>query len=183
MSVQNLNRAIAPTQGLLSLSKLGLQGFLGLSILFSGPVLAENAPGPGTTGTGGTRTVIESPVNYGLVSFKSGNRRDPFLSPLSTDKQSKKAEDEEIARGNPPPGIAGTLIAEAILQGTSLRDNGRIAILKAYDSRVYFLREGDRLFDGYVKSIDNDSITLVRETKMRSGKILTQDVTKRLRTP
>jgi hypothetical protein len=88
-----------------------------------------------------------------------------------------------LSRGLPPPGIAGTYIEQAVLQGISLRGTGRLAVVRGADNRAYFLREGDRLFDGYLKTIDVDSITLVRETRLRSGKILTQDVTKRLRTP
>ena len=38
------------------------------------------------------------------------------------------------------------------------------------------------MFDGYIKAINLDSVLLIRETKMRSGKVLTQEVTKRLRT-
>ena len=125
---------------------------------------------------------VESPPKLTGVLFKLGNRRDPFLNPLLM----KKAEgqvDEELSRGLPPPGIAGTYIAQAILQGTSIRENGRMAIVRGADTRAYFLKEGDRLFDGYLKTVESNSITLVRETKMRSGKTLTQDVTKRLRTP
>ena len=94
-----------------------------------------------------------------------------------------KQEDEELTRGLPPPGIAGTYIAQATLQGITVRDGGKVAVVRGADSRAYFIRVGDRLFDGYLKEIQNDFITLVRETKMKSGKTLTQDVTKRLRTP
>ena len=96
----------------------------------------------------------------------------------------KKSEkpDEEVSRGIPPPGIAGTYIAQAVLQGTAVRDNGRVAIVRGADNRAYFLKEGDKLFDGYLRTIDLDSITLVRETKLKSGKTLTKDVIKRLRT-
>jgi hypothetical protein len=106
----------------------------------------------------------------------------PFLNPLLLAKKAKPSDEEE-SRGTPPPGIAGTYIAQAVLQGTSIRADGRMAIVRGADTRAYFVKEGDRLFDGYLKTIASDSITLIRETKMRSGKILTQDVTKRLRTP
>jgi hypothetical protein len=129
------------------------------------------------------KRAVESPIKYIGVLYKSGDRRDPFLNPLLLKKNNPKPVDEEVARGLPPPGIAGTYIAQASLQGTAIRDDGRIAIVRGADSRAYFLREGDRLFDGYVKTIDSDSITLVRETKLRSGRTLTQDVTKRLKTP
>jgi len=120
-------------------------------------------------------------LDYAGISFKPSNRRDPFLNPLVKKKDSDV--DQEIDRGLPPPGIAGTFIAEAVLKGVSIREKGRLAIVKGSGNRAYFLREGDKLFDGYLKTIHRDSITLVRERKMRSGKIITQEVIKRLRTP
>jgi len=132
----------------------------------------------GTTGIG----AVEAPIKVSGVPYKSGNRRDPFLNPLVQKKEVKDV-DEELSRGLPPPGISGTYIAQAVLQGTSIRDSGRVAIVRGADTRAYFLKEGDRLFDGYLKTIGSDSITLVRETKMKSGKTLTQEVIKRLRTP
>jgi Tfp pilus assembly protein PilP len=130
-----------------------------------------------------TKNPLESPIKYANVVYRSGNRRDPFINPLLVKKREKPQEDEEISRGLPPPGIAGTYIAQATLQGIASRDTGKVAVFRGADSRAYFLRKGDKLFDGYLKDIHDDSVTLVRETKLRSGKILTQDVTKRLRTP
>jgi Tfp pilus assembly protein PilP len=130
-----------------------------------------------------TKKPLESPIKYANVVYRSENRRDPFINPLLVKKRDKPLEDEEISRGLPPPGIAGTYIAQATLQGIATRDTGKIAVFRGADSRAYFLRKGDKLFDGYLKDIHDDSVTLVRETKLRSGKILTQDVTKRLRTP
>jgi hypothetical protein len=133
--------------------------------------------------TGQIQKPLESPMKYSSVLYKSGNRRDPFINPLLVKKKGKPVEDEEISRGLPPPGIAGTYIAQAVLQGIAIRDSGKVAVFRGADSRAYFLRKGDKLFDGYVKDIFDDSVTLVRETRLRSGKTLTQDVTKRLRTP
>jgi len=123
----------------------------------------------------------ESFRNYADITFRSSNRRDPFLNPLLRKKESSR--DQAIDRGIAPPGIAGTFIEEAELKGISIREKGRLAIVRGNGNRAYFLREGDRLFDGYLKTIHRDSITLVRETRMRSGKVLTQEVTKKLRTP
>jgi hypothetical protein len=135
-----------------------------------------------TNTTGRIAKPLEAPMQVTGVHYNSGNRQDPFLNPLLLKKEQKPL-DEELSRGLPPPGIAGTYIAQAVLQGTSVREDRRIAVVRGADTRAYFLKEGDRLFDGYVKTIELDSITLVRETKMRSGKTLTQDVIKRLRTP
>lgn len=130
-----------------------------------------------------TKKPLESPIKYANVAYRSGNRRDPFINPLLVKKKDKQSEDDEISRGLPPPGIAGTYIAQAMLQGIAIRDTEKVAVFRGADSRAYFLRKGDKLFDGYLKDIQEGSVTLVRETKLRSGKILTQDVTKRLRTP
>ena len=152
-----------------------------LSILFLNPLMAQQAKTSLQT-PGQKPKVVEAESKISGILYKSRNRRDPFLNPLLL-KKNQKVEDEELSRGVPPPGIAGTYIAQAVLQGTAVREDGRVAIVRAADTRAYFLKEGDKLFDGYVKSIENDSITLVRETKMKSGKTITQDVTKRLRTP
>jgi Tfp pilus assembly protein PilP len=125
-------------------------------------------------------TVVEAPIHYVGVLYKSGNRRDPFLAPP---KPQPPAKDEELPRGTPPPGIAGTFIAQTGLEGISIRNDKRIAIVRGKDDRAYFLHAGDKLFDGYLKSIQEDSIVLVRVTNMKSGKTMTQEVTKRLRTP
>ena len=132
--------------------------------------------------TGQLSKQVEAPMKISGIHYSSSNRRDPFLNPLLL-KKNQQPEDEELSRGLPPPGIAGTYIAQAVVQGTSIRNDHRIAIVRGADTRAYFLKVGDRLFDGYVKMIDLDSVTLVRETKMRSGKTITQDVIKRLRTP
>jgi Tfp pilus assembly protein PilP len=153
-----------------------------LPMLLSVPSIGQNTNQAAKYTAGEIEKPVEIPTNYAAIRYNSSSRRDPFLNPLLLQKKSKQ-EDEEIARGLPPPGIAGTFIAQVTLQGTSFCDERRVAIVRGADNRAYFLKEGDRLFDGYLKNVETDSITLVRETKLRSGKTLTQDVTKRLRTP
>jgi hypothetical protein len=112
------------------------------------------------------------------VRYQSADRRDPFLNPLLL---GKKSDDEEESRGESPPGIAGTYVEKAVLLGISRREGARTAVFQGHDRRVYFLQEGDRMFDGYIKRIQDESVLLVRETRSRSGKVLTQEVTKTLR--
>ncbi len=150
-------------------------------IFFSNPLFAQNIRQSLGADAGQTRKAVESPIRYAGVLYKSGNHRDPFLNPLLFKKEAKA--DEELVRGLPPPGIAGTYIAQATLQGIAFRDDEQVAIVRGADNRAYFIRAGDKFFDGYVKSIQTDLITLVRETRMKSGKTFTQDVVKRLRTP
>ncbi len=115
------------------------------------------------------------------IRYEPGNRPDPFLNPLSL-RKNVVDPDSELPRGTPPAGIAGMSTKDVQLLGMSVSPDGKTAVFQGTDKRVYFLREGDRLFDGYLKSIALSSVLLIRETKLRSGKVLTQEITKRLRT-
>jgi hypothetical protein len=178
VKLSNLSIAMAPAASGRRSKKLA---WLIFPMLLSAPAAAQNTAQDAAKAAGQVNKTVESPINSAGVSFKSGNRRDPFLNPLHLKKNTDL--DEEVDRGLPPPGIAGTYIAQAAFQGVSIRDDRRLAVIRGVDSRAYFLKVGDRLFDGYVKTIQLDSITFVRETKLKSGKTLTQDVTKKLRTP
>ena len=166
-------------------SASGIIGYLLISLAISVLPLkqatAQEANRSTVTGSQQAGSVKSPRLNYTGVSYQPGTLRDPFLNPLL--KKPGAGGDQEMDRGLPPPGIAGTFIEEAVLKGISISEDGRLAIVIGSGNRAYFLREGDRLFDGYLKVIYRDSIKLIRERKMRSGKIITQEVTKRLRTP
>jgi hypothetical protein len=146
-------------------------------------LLAPGLPGQtARTQPPGTPVKPEVPVLYSSAAFEPESRPDPFLNPLLLAKKNDEIEQEE-PQGQPPPGIAGMFIGQVRLMGTSVRDDGSTAVFKGTDGRVYFLQQGDRLFDGFVKQIGSDVVQLVRETRLKSGKIVTEDITKRLRTP
>jgi hypothetical protein len=146
------------------------------------PAAAIQSPAKKPAAAGKTIPAVESPAaGYRGARFQSNNRRDPFLNPLLLKKT--ESPDEEAPRGAPPPGMAGMLISQVELLGMSVGPEGQTAVFRGNDKRVYFLHKGDRLFDGFVKSVALDSVQLVRETKLRSGKVLTEEITKRLRTP
>jgi hypothetical protein len=129
-----------------------------------------------------SKTKAQASADSG-AKFEPTDRRDPFLNPLLVSKSAKNIEDEEESRGQPPPGIAGMYIAQVKLQGISSREGSKLAVFRGSDNRAYFLQEGDKLFDGFVKNIGSDSVLLVREARLKSGKTLSQEITKRLRTP
>jgi hypothetical protein len=140
---------------------------------------AESA---GTVTTTEIKPKAEAAVLYSSVRYQSENRRDPFLNPTLLEKKGD-TPDEEVSRGQPPPGISGMFIAQVGLIGVSFRDDSSTAVFQGPDHRAYFLQKGDRLFDGYLKEVGSDFVSLVRETRLKSGKVVTQEVTKRLRTP
>ena len=123
----------------------------------------------------------EAPAVVAGIRYNSDNRRDPFLEPLANRKRGADP-DAEAPRGQQAPGIAGMYIAQVKLVGIANGDTFT-AVFEGTDKRAYFLKERDKLFDGYIKKIEADSVILIRETKLMSGKVVTQDVVKRLRTP
>jgi hypothetical protein len=107
--------------------------------------------------------------------------RDPFLNPLLLRSESNASDTEEESRGEPAPGIAGTYIAQAVLIGILRKEEAETAIFLGVDRHAYFLHEGDRMFDGRVSEIRGESVVLVRETRLKNGTVLTQEVIKKLR--
>ncbi len=124
----------------------------------------------------------EAPVLYSSSAYQPDGRRDPFLNPTLSSRKDDSSDEEE-PKGTPPPGISGMPIAQVRLLGTSFGEDGPVAVFQGPDKRAYFLQERDRLFDGFVKQVGSDFVLLVRETRLRSGKVVTEEVTKQLRTP
>ena len=110
-----------------------------------------------------------APAGY---SYNPEGRRDPFLSLLG--------------RGNDPrdmatraPGLPGLLIGELTVKGILRDRTGFIAMVQAPDSKTYIVRAGEKLLDGAVKSISqdtvvfsqdvNDPLSLVKQREVRKG--------------
>jgi|ERR1700678_1561182 hypothetical protein len=104
------------------------------------------------------------------VIAESG-KRDPFLPLVNENKPS----------GPPlPPGKAGLVVATVHVDGTVSSPNGMLAVVSNPDQRVYFLREGDRLYDGDVEKIGLDGVTFKENSKDAFGKQVERTVTKRI---
>ncbi|HUL16119.1 MAG TPA: hypothetical protein VLV88_08995 [Terriglobales bacterium] len=99
-------------------------------------------------------------------------RRDPFESLVNAQKNKGKA--------NLPPGIAGLQVSTLRLDGIVKAPNGMIAVVTNPQSRTYFLREGDQLYDGKVDKIAMDSVTFHEEGKDAFGKPVERQVSKRI---
>ncbi len=109
-----------------------------------------------------------------LVSVRSTTaRRDPFSSLVGKDKPGGVPE-------HLPPGKAGLVIATLRVDGIIRGPNGMIAIVSNPQQRVYFLRDGDRLFDGEVEKIRMDGISFHQTGKDPFGKPVERQIDKRL---
>jgi hypothetical protein len=109
----------------------------------------------------------------GPATPAAGPRRDPFL-PLVTEK--KDAGNTEHL----PSGKAGLVITTVRVDGAVRSPEGMIAVLSNSDQRVYFVREGDQLYDGDVEKIALDGVTFRQNSKDAFGKPVERVVTKRI---
>jgi Tfp pilus assembly protein PilP len=101
------------------------------------------------------------------------HRRDPF-EPLVNKKVAAEGPQ------NLPPGKAGLLISTVRIDGTVRGPNGMIAIASNPQRSVYFLREGDRVYDGRVERIESDGVVFRQSAKDAFGKVVERMVTKRI---
>jgi Tfp pilus assembly protein PilP len=100
------------------------------------------------------------------------SKRDPFLPLVDTKKE---GGGEHL-----PPGKAGLVISTVRIDGTVRMTGGMIAVVTNPDQRVYFIREGDRLYDGEVEKIGLDGVTFRENSKDAFGKSVERSVTKRI---
>jgi Tfp pilus assembly protein PilP len=101
-------------------------------------------------------------------------RRDPFDTLIT------KAKPGNAPPENLPPGKAGLVVASLRIDGIVQNAAGTIAIVSNAQQRVYFLREGDKLYDGAVDKITLDAVSFHEFGKDAFGKPLERQVTKRL---
>lgn len=106
------------------------------------------------------------------AKIEAVGKRDPFV-PLVNEKKDEGA-------AHLPPGKAGIVIASVRVDGTVKSGNGMIAVVSNPDQRVYFIREGDRLYDGNVEKISLDGVTFKENSKDAFGKPVERIVTKRI---
>ena len=121
----------------------------------------EKAAGP----AGAPKAAAESEVKAA--------RRDPFESLLARTQGGK-------GTANLPPGKAGLQVSTLRLDGIVRSPNGMIAVVSNPQSRTYFLREGDHLYDGSVDKITMDGVSFHEEGKDAFGKPMERQVNKRI---
>jgi len=101
-------------------------------------------------------------------------RRDPFETLLN------KTGTGSGTPQNLPPGKAGLIVATLRINGIVHDSHGMIAVVSNPQKRVYFLKDGDKLYDGTVEKISLDSISFHEFGKDAFGKRIERQVTKRL---
>ena len=120
------------------------------------------------------RSAADKKPAAGAEAAKPAVRRDPF--------ESLVARQEAAAKGgqNLPPGKAGLQVGTLRVDGIVKANSGMIAVVTNPQARTYFLREGDRLYDGAVEKISMDGVTFHEEGKDAFGKPVERQVNKRI---
>jgi hypothetical protein len=104
-----------------------------------------------------------------------GPKRDPF-DPLLN----KTVGQVGTGPDRLPPGKAGLMIGTLRLDGLVRGPNGMLAVVSNPQQRVYFLREGDRIFDGQVLRITMEAVSFQQTGRDPFGNSLEHEVTRRL---
>lgn len=79
-----------------------------------------------------------------------------------------------------PPGKAGLQVGTLRVDGAVQGPNGMLAVVSNPEDSVYFVRVGDRLYDGDVEKISLDGVTFQQNSKDAFGKMVERLVTKRI---
>jgi len=107
------------------------------------------------------------------VSIEPAGKRDPFAALINNQRGAG-------AGVHLPPGKAGLVIATVRVDGAVRSGTGMIAIVSNPGNSVYFIREGDRLYDGSVEKIGLDGVTFREDSKDAFGHPIERTVTKRI---
>jgi hypothetical protein len=158
---------------------LAVSSLLALSLAVISAAFAQTAPAPAPaakkSGHHAKAAAAQAPgaaaaPANGAKPNEAG-KRDPFQPLVNENKPS----------GPPlPPGKAGLVVATVRIDGTVRSPEGMMAVVSNPDQRVYFLREGDRLYDGDVEKIGLDGVTFKENSKDAFGKPVERLVTKRI---
>ena len=106
-------------------------------------------------------------------SNETAAKRDPFVALVNVQKEGGGGP-------NLPPGKAGLVVATVRVDGTVKSGEELLAVVSNPERHVYFVREGDHLYDGSVKKIDLDGVTFQEDSRDAFGKPVVREVTKRI---
>jgi Tfp pilus assembly protein PilP len=134
---------------------------------------APSAPAATTPDLVKNRVEAEIAPAPGAYVYNAQGRRDPFVSLL-------KPVSADSGPGKRRPGMEGFLIQEVALKGIVKDAKGYTAMLLGTDGKSYFVKVGQRLFDGVITSIDASTVTFRQEVTDPLSSVRSRDVRKTL---
>ena len=150
------------------------RAFLSLVVALSATAsLLSQTPAPTPQAQPAVEKAAAAPVTPAFAYDPAG-RRDPFVSLVG------RASTPDTA-GARPPGVPGMLINEISVKGIMKERNGFIALVQGPDKKTYPIRPGQRLFDGNVKSITQDTVVFSQDVNDPLSIVKQKEVRKTLR--
>lgn len=121
------------------------------------------------------KAILEQEVQPapGTYVYSPQGRRDPFVSlikPVSTGREARVR----------PTGPEGFLIQEIALKGVVKTPDGYTAMILGTDNKSYFVKTGQRLYDGAIIAMDGSSVTFRQEVADPLSPVRTREVKKSL---
>jgi type IV pilus assembly protein PilP len=123
------------------------------------------------------KAILEQEVQPapGQYTYNPQGRRDPFVSLM-------KPVSAEEAKRVKKPGPEGFLIQEVALKGVVKTPEGFTAMVLGPDGKSYFVKLGQRFYDGAVTALDGSSVTFRQEVADPLSPVRTREVRKSLYT-
>jgi Tfp pilus assembly protein PilP len=149
------------------------------------PGLAPDAAAPDSAAADASemdRPPLDAEIDRGGYTYNSQGRRDPFVSlqrPVAADRGPKTRK----------AGMEGFLIQEVALKGVVKTDGGGmgiasqsgfIAVFLGADGKSYFVKNGQRLYDGVITSVDATSVTFRQDVTDPLSPVKSREVRKSL---
>ena len=128
------------------------------------------------------RPPLDAEMETGGYTYQSQGRRDPFVSlqrPVAADRGPKTRK----------PGMEGFLIQEIALKGIVRTAGGGagiaaqpgfIAVFLGADGKSYFVKMGQRLYDGVITAVDATSVTFRQDVTDPLSPVKSREVRKSL---
>ena len=107
-------------------------------------------------------------------TYQANGRRDPFLNLLGTGPEPRPV-------GRRSDGLAGLALGEITVRGIMQSRDSLVAMVAGPDNKTYIVHQGDRLFDGLIKSITHDGLVVVQRVSDPNSGVKQREVQKLLR--
>lgn len=159
----------------MKLAQVSVSVLAALAMAFcSGTAGAQRKPVHATQAAKARQTARSKPASgtsHAGKKFEIAGKRDPFVSLIHISKGGGRRL---------PPGEAGLVIATVRVEGTVKSPGGMIAVLSNPQQHVYFVHDGDHLYDGNVEKITLTGVTFLEKSKDAFGRPIERTVTKRI---
>lgn len=146
------------------------------ALLFSGIAPAAQTPAPAPAPAASQAVNPTPPLEPRGYDYDAAGRRDPFVSLV---RRTTGASGTSATQR--PKGLGGLLCDEITMRGVAQGKDGWVALVRGVDSRTYWARPGDKLYDGEVKSIAADGMVVLQKVSDPLSTISTREVRKPLR--